>query len=375
MAFQKPQEKPTVPKIVIEAPVGKADKFKRLVTLSKALDTKHETTNSLIKLGDKIGTLLPSIATGLTTFDYQVIQTGGLPKGRIIEIFGPESAGKTSFTLHCIAECQAEGGIAAFVDAEHALDPNYAVVFGVNVDELVVSQPGCGEEALDTVDQLVESKAVDLIVVDSVSALVPRAELKGDIGDVNVGLQARLMSQAMRVLTGKAAKNGVTIIFINQIREKIGVMFGNPETTSGGRALKFFASVRIDVRRQTGQDHPALMSGKDLVGHTIRLKAVKNKCGVPFKEAYVDLYYTTGFDKEASLIEYADYRGLFEKAGSWYKMDLGNLDKKEQPVGPENIANGLAALKKRLKDEPVLLAKVKAEVQKALDADAEAAKS
>lgn len=363
MPFQKPPEKEAVPKIVIEAPVGKAEKFKRLVALSKALDKKHETTNSLIKLGDKIGVLLPSIETGLTTFDYQVIQTGGLPKGRIIEIFGPESAGKTSFTLHCIAECQAAGGVAAFIDAEHALDPNYAVVFGVNVDELIVSQPDNGENALDIVSDLVDSKAVDLIVIDSVSALVPKAELAGDVGDAHVGLQARLMSQALRILTGKASKNGVTIIFINQIREKIGVMFGNPETTSGGRALKFFASVRIDVRRQQSQEKPALMDKGQLVGHTLKLKAVKNKCGRPFQETFVDLYYATGFDKEASLIEYADHRGLFEKSGSWYS------------IGGEKIANGIKALKAELKDKPELLAKVKAGVQKALDADAEAARS
>lgn len=375
MAFPKAALPPT-PKVVIETPVGSVEKWKRLAALGKEMDKKHETTNSLIKLGSRRGVLLPSIATGLTTFDYQVVGTGGVPKGRIVEFFGPESAGKTSITLHIIAECQAAGGIAAFIDAEHALDPNYATIFGVNIDELLVSQPDSGEQALDIVDSLVDSRCVDLIVVDSVSALVPKAELNGDIGDVHMGLQARLMSQAMRMLTGKVARNGVTVIFINQIREKIGTMFGNPETTSGGRALKFFASLRVDVRRQSSNDHPALMQGKDLVGHTIKLKAVKNKCGVPFKETFVDLYYTTGFDKEASLIEYAEYRGLFQKKGSWFQLDLGNIDEKtKEPVGYENVANGLTAFKTLLKNDSVLLAKVKAGVQKALDADAEAARS
>jgi recombination protein RecA len=365
----------TIPKIVIEAPIGDTEKWKRLAALGKSLDTKHETTNSLIRLGSKRGVLLPSIETGLTTFDYQVVQTGGVPKGRIVEIFGPESAGKTSLTLHIIAECQARGGIAAFVDAEHALDPNYATVFGVDIDKLLVSQPDSGEQALDIVDELIMSRCVDLIVVDSVSALVPKAELNGDIGDAHVGLQARLMSQAMRILTGKASKAGVVVIFINQIREKIGTMFGSPETTSGGRALKFFASLRIDVRRQQSTEYPALMAGGQLVGHTIKLKAVKNKCGVPFKETFVDLYYASGFDKEASLIEYANYRGLFQKSGSWYQLDLGNKGKDDKPLGYENVANGLANFKKLLKEDPALLARVKAGVQKALDADAEAAKS
>lgn len=363
------------PTVTVEAPLSKADKFKKIAALSKTLNEKHETTNSIVCLGDKKGTLLPSIATGLYTFDYQVIQTGGVPKGRIVEFFGPESAGKTSATLHVIAECQAAGGVAAFVDAEHALDPNYARVFGVNIDELVVSQPDSGEQALDIVDTLVEARVVDLVVVDSVSALVPRAELAGDIGDAHVGLQARLMSQALRILTGKAKKAGITIIFINQIREKIGTMYGNPETTSGGRALKFYASIRIDVRRQQSEKHPAI-TAKDgtLLGHTIRLKAVKNKCGIPFREAFVDLYYTSGFDKEASLIEYADYRGLFQKNGSWYQLDLGNKDKNDKPIGYENVANGLKAFKEKLKNDPELLARVKAGVQKALDHDAEVAK-
>lgn len=360
----------------VAKPLTKDEKKKNLIALGKALDEAHGTTNSLVRLGARRGLMLPSISTGMPTVDYQLIQTGGVPKGRIIEVFGPESAGKTSITLHIIAECQAAGGIAAFVDAEHALDPNYAVIFGVDIDELLVSQPDCGEDALDTVDSLIDSRCVDVIVVDSVSALVPRAELDGGMGDVHMGLQARLMSQAMRKLTGKVAKSGVTVIFINQIREKIGTMYGNPETTSGGRALKFYASVRIDVRRQLSKDIPPLTDkAGELIGHTIKLKAVKNKCGTPFKEAFVDLYYATGFDKEASLIEYANYRGLFQKSGSWYQLDLGNKDKNDKPIGYENVANGLAAFKLKLKEDPALLAKVKAGVQAALDADAEAARS
>ena len=318
-----------------------------MTALGNKLNIKYDTTNALVKLGDKVGKLLPSISTGLPTFDYGVIGTGGIPKGRIIEIFGPESAGKTSFTLHVIAQCQAAGGIAAFVDAEHALDPSWAKTLGVDVDKLVISQPDSGEQALDTVDELIESQAVDLVIVDSVSALVPQAELAGDIGDSHVGLQSRLMSQAMRILTGKCGKNKTTLVFINQIREKIGTMYGNPETTSGGRALKFYSSVRIDVRRKE-----EIKQGNDLIGHSLRLKAVKNKCGVPFKEALVDLYYYKGFDKEASLIEYADSLDVFEKRGSWFVMDGAN------------VANGLPAMKTLLKNDPKALANVKAAVDK-----------
>jgi recombination protein RecA len=357
-------------------PLTDKQKWAALAILSKELDVSHKTTNSLIRLGSRRGKLLPSLATGLYTFDYQLIQTGGVPKGRIVEFFGPESSGKTSIALHVIAECQAAGGIAAFVDAEHALDPNYAVVFGVDIDKLLVSQPDCGEDALDTVEKLVDSRCVDLIVVDSVSALVPRAELEGEMGDVHMGLQARLMSQAMRKLVGKVAKTGCIVLFINQIREKIGTMYGNPETTSGGRALKFYASIRIDVRRQNSKDVPPLKDkAGNLIGHTIKLKGAKNKCGVPFIETFVDLYYTTGFDKEASLIEYANHRDLFKKNGSWFQMDLGNKDKYDRPVGYENVANGLPAFIAALKEDPELMTKVKAGVQKALDADAEAALS
>jgi recombination protein RecA len=332
MSFGKKAEKE--PKVVVEKPTSDVEKFRTLFALGKKLNTKYETTNALVRLGDKVGTKLPSISTGLPTFDYGVVGTGGIPKGRIVEIFGPESAGKTSFTLHIIAECQRAGGIAAFIDAEHSLD------------KLVVSQPDSGEKALDTVDQLVESQCVDLIVIDSVSALVPEAELAGDIGQAHVGLQARLLSQAMRVLTAKCAKTNTTVLFINQIREKIGVMFGSPETTSGGRALKFYASVRIDVRRKE-----EIKQGEELIGHQIRVKAVKCKVGIPFKTATVELNYEHGFDKEASLIEYADALGIFEKSGSWFKLDGAN------------VANGLPAMKALLKSDPKALAKIKATLE------------
>lgn len=341
-----------------EAPINKAAKFKAVAALSKTLDKKNETQNSFVRLGDKVGILLPSISTGLPTFDYDVVGTGGLPKGRVIEIFGPESAGKTSTILHVIGECQKAGGVVAFIDAEHALDPTYAEVLGVNVEELVVMQPNSGEQALDAVDKLVDARAVDLIVVDSVAALVPEAELNGEIGDAHMGLQARMMSQAMRILTAKCARYGITVVFLNQIREKIGVMFGSPETTTGGRALKFFSSLRIDVRRKE-----ALKKGEVIYGHQIQLKAVKNKCGVPFRKTLVDLIYETGFDKFASMVEFASTHGIFEMNGSWYHFEK------------EKIANGIVAVKAALRDNAELTKKVQAAVTKFItDRAAEAEK-
>jgi recombination protein RecA len=349
MAFGKKKEEQKEPKVVVAAPTTDVEKFKAIFALGKKLNTKYETTNALVKLGDKVGTKLPSISTGLPTFDYGVVGTGGIPKGRIVEVFGPESAGKTSFTLHIIAECQRAGGIAAFIDAEHSLDPSWAALLGVNVEKLVVSQPDSGEQALDTVDELVESQAVDLIVVDSVSALVPEAELAGEIGQVHMGLQARLMSQALRILSAKCAKNSTTVLFVNQLRDKIGVLYGNPETTSGGRALRFYSSIRIDVRRRE-----EIKQGNELRGHQIKLCAKKNKVGVPFKEAIVDLYYDSGFDKEGSMVEYADSLGIFEKAGSWFKLE------------GVNVANGLPAMKNLLKEDSQAFAKVKTAVEKKL---------
>src|ERR1035438_4282478 len=345
MAFGKRKEEQKEAKVVVVAPTTDTEKFKRLFALSKTLDVKHETTNSLMRMGAKNIVRIPSISTGLPTVDYDLIQTGGVPRGRVVEVFGPESAGKTTFTLWVIAQAQAQGGITAFVDAAHAIDLGYAHNLGVNVDDMVLNQPDSGEKALQVVDALVDSQCVDLIVVDDVASLVPEAELEGEMGDNHMGLQARMMSQAMRKLTGKCARNKVTVIFINQIREKIGVMFGSPETTTGGRALKFYSSVRIDVRRQE-----VIKLGDQVVGHHIKLKAVKNKVGTPLRETVVDLYYPKtpfkcGFDSIGDLITFASKRGLFEMSGSWYSMDMGNIGPDKKPLGVERIANGLANLK------------------------------
>lgn len=333
---------------VIVQPQGKAEKFKQLLSVEKVLNEKFKTTNSIVRLGDKVGVLLPSLPSNLYTLDYKVIGTGGMPKGRIIEILGPESSGKTTIALQIIGVTQKNGGICAFVDAEHALDPTYAAKLGVNVDELLVSQPDSGEQALETVEHLVESKLVDLIVVDSVAALVPQAELDGDMGDSNIGLQARLMSQAMRKLRGICNINGVTVIFINQIREKIGVMFGSPETTTGGRALKFYSSVRLDVRRQQ-----AIRSGETVIGHPIKIRAVKNKVAAPFRETTVDLIYESGLDTTKDFIKYAVEVGAIEQSGKWYKFD-GKV-----------IGNGEDDAVNNLKENEELMKQVKAEVLKA----------
>jgi recombination protein RecA len=353
----------------------KAQKFKQLELLSKQLDEQHtiskigrEVKNSLVRLGDRPVLRVPCIHTGLPTFDYEVLQYGGIPRGRIIEIFGPESSGKTTTSLYVTACEQATGGLVAYIDAEHKLEPAYAQVLGVNIDELLFNQPNSGEEALDTVDKLVESGTLGLIVVDSAAALVPEAELAGDIGDQHMGLQARMFSQAMRILTGKAARSGTTLIFINQIREKIGVMYGNPETTPGGRALKFYSSVRLSISRKE-----AIWEGtkENIIGHSIDLRCVKNGGGIPFRRTQINLIYpgkgrAPGFDKIDNMIEFADGRNLFDKRGSWYWLDLGNFQTKEEkgklvpvlkdgkpvPMGPEKIANGMDNLKAFLGTRP-----------------------
>jgi recombination protein RecA len=333
---------------------SKTQRFKEIAALSKEMDKKHETTSSFVRLGSKVGLRLPCISTGLPTLDEFVLQCGGIPKGRIVELFGPNSAGKSTLALHIVAECQRTGGLAAYVDAEQTLDLNYAAnVLSVNVDDLVVNQPNSGEEALQNVSALVDSRAVDIVVVDSVSALVPQAELQGDIGSQFMGLQARMMSQAMRVLVGKASATGTTIIFINQIREKIGVMFGSPETTSGGRALGFAASVRLDIRRI----YKALMDGDRLIGHQLKIKAVKNKCGVPFRETLVSLMYDSGLDKEGDLIDFSIKHNVIEKAGASYSF------------GGERIAVGLDKTKQVLRTEHALLAKVQTALTAALAAE------
>jgi recombination protein RecA len=255
---------------------------------------------------------MPSVSTGSLGLDI-ALGIGGLPKGRVVEIFGPESSGKTTLTLQAIAECQKAGGTAAFIDAEHALDPNYAEKLGVNVDELLLSQPDTGEQALEVTDMLVKSGSVDLIVVDSVAALTPRAEIEGDMGDHHMGLQARLMSQALRKITGNIQRSNAMVIFINQIRMKIGVMFGNPETTTGGNALKFYSSVRLDIRRIG-----AVKEGEEVVGNETRVKVVKNKVSPPFKQAEFQIMYGEGINTEGEILELGQKLELVEKSGSWY---------------------------------------------------------
>ena len=267
---------------------------------------------TVMKMGDREVADIPTISTGSLGLDI-ALGIGGLPTGRVVEIFGPESSGKTTLTLQVIAECQKAGGTAAFIDAEHALDPNYAEKLGVNVDELLLSQPDTGEQALEVTDMLVKSGSVDLIVIDSVAALTPRAEIEGDMGDHHVGLQARLMSQALRKITGNIQRSNSLVLFVNQIRMKIGVMFGNPETTTGGNALKFYSSVRLDIRRIG-----AVKEGEEVVGNETRVKVVKNKVAPPFKQAEFQIMYGEGINTEGEIIELGQKLELVEKSGSWY---------------------------------------------------------
>src|ERR687889_653384 len=285
---------------------------------------------SVMRLGDEIRAPLEVIPTGSIALDV-ALGVGGLPRGRVVEIYGPESSGKTTVALHAVANAQAAGGIAAFIDAEHALDPDYAKALGVNTDDLLVSQPDTGEQALEIADMLIRSGALDIIVVDSVAALVPRAEIEGEMGDSHVGLQARLMSQALRKITGALSNSNTTMIFINQLREKIGVMFGSPETTTGGRALKFYSSVRLDVRRIE-----TLKDGTDVVGNRTRVKVVKNKVAPPFKQAEFDIMYGKGISREGGLIDVGVDAGLVRKAGAWYTYEGDQLGQ-----GKENARNFL----------------------------------
>ena len=288
-----------------------SDKTKNLNEALSQIE-KQFGKGAVMKMGDRENTDIPSVSTGSLGLDI-ALGIGGLPKGRVIEIFGPESSGKTTLTLQAIAECQKEGGTAAFIDAEHALDPSYAEKLGANVDELLLSQPDTGEQALEITDMLVKSNSVDLIVVDSVAALTPRAEIEGEMGDHHVGLQARLMSQALRKITGNIQRSNAMVIFINQIRMKIGVMFGNPETTTGGNALKFYSSVRLDIRRIG-----SVKEGDEVIGNETRVKVVKNKVSPPFKQAEFQIMYGQGINVEGEILEYGQKLGLVEKAGAWY---------------------------------------------------------
>ncbi|RME65367.1 MAG: recombinase RecA [Alphaproteobacteria bacterium] len=301
---------------------------------------------SVMKLGQKGSSVdVEALSTGSLGLDI-ALGIGGLPRGRVIEIYGPESSGKTTLALHAVAEAQKQGGIAAFVDAEHALDPAYAKKLGVNIDELLISQPDTGEQALEIADTLVRSGAVDVLVIDSVAALTPRAELEGEMGDSHVGLQARLMSQALRKLTASIAKSGCMVIFINQVRMKIGVMYGNPETTTGGNALKFYASVRLEIRR-TGQ----IKDRDEIVGNAVRVKVVKNKVAAPFRTVEFDIMYGAGISKVGELLDLGVKAGVVEKAGAWYSYDS------------QRIGQGRENAKAYLKDNPEVAAAIEAAVR------------
>ena len=310
------------------------DKSKQLnETLSQI--EKQFGKGTVMRMGDREVVDIPSISTGSLGLDI-ALGIGGVPQGRVIEIFGPESSGKTTLTLQVIAECQKAGVTAALIDAEHALDPLYAKKLGVNVDELLLSQPDTGEQALEVADMLVKSNSVDLLVVDSVAALTPRAEIEGEMGDHQVGLQARLMSQALRKITGNIQRSNATVIFINQIRMKIGVMFGNPETTTGGNALKFYSSVRLDIRRIG-----AVKEGEEVIGNETRVKVVKNKVSPPFTKAEFQILYGKGINVEGEIIDFGQKLGLIEKAGSWYSYNDEKIGQ-----GKTNASNFLRENKK-----------------------------
>ncbi|MDO4713038.1 MAG: recombinase RecA [Candidatus Saccharibacteria bacterium] len=342
----KTDDKKATTNAVADAPADKKVDEGKLKALGLAMEqiTKQFGDGSIMKLGEFHQADVEVIPSGALSLDLAL--GGGYPKGRIIEIYGPESSGKTTLTLHAIAEIQKQGGTAAFVDAEHALDPSYAKKLGVDTDNLLVAQPDNGEQALEITETLVRSNAVDLIVVDSVAALTPQAEIDGDMGDSHMGLQARLMSQALRKLTGIINKSKATVIFINQIRMKIGVMFGNPETTTGGNALKFYASQRVDIRR-IGQ----IKVGEDIVGNRTKIKVVKNKIAPPFRTAEFDIMYNEGISRTGDLLDLAAQHGVVEKSGAFYKY------------GGETIGQGRDKAKAYLKEHPEVLADIDAKVR------------
>jgi len=316
----------------------------KALDLALAQIDKQFGKGSVMRLGERPVMQMAVIPTGSIALDV-ALGVGGLPRGRVIEVFGPESSGKTTVALHAVANAQRNGGIAAFIDAEHALDPDYARNLGVDTDALLVSQPDTGEQALEIADMLIRSGALDVIVIDSVAALVPRAEIEGEMGDSHVGLQARLMSQALRKITGILNNSGTTAIFINQLREKIGVMFGSPETTTGGRALKFYSSVRLDVRRIE-----SLKDGTDIVGNRTRVKVVKNKVAAPFKQAEFDIMYGKGISREGSLIDVGVEQSIIRKSGAWYTYD------------GDQLGQGKEKAREFLKDNPDVAAEIEKKI-------------
>jgi len=321
------------------------DKKKSALAAVMAQIEKDFGKGSIMKLGERNNNEIEAISTGSIQLDV-ALGIGGIPKGRIIEIYGPESSGKTTLTLHAIAEAQKKGLVCAFIDAEHALDPAYAKKLGVNTDELYISQPDTGEQGLEILDRLVSSGAVNFIVLDSVAALVPKAEIEGEMGDSHVGLQARMMSQALRKITGNVKKMDCTVIFINQIRMKIGVMFGNPETTTGGNALKFYASVRLDVRKST-----ALKDGENVIGNTTNVKVVKNKVAPPFRVATFDILYGQGINKQGEIIEIGAKLGILEKSGAWYSYN------------GEKIGQGKEKTRAYLTENPKIAAEIESKIR------------
>src|SRR3984957_19203626 len=320
----------------------------------KALDTalgqieKQFGKGSVMRMGDNLGMNIESIPTGALSLDL-ALGIGGLPRGRVVEIYGPESSGKSTLAMHAVAEAQRNGGICAYIDAEHAMDPIYARAIGVNVDDLLISQPDTGEQALEIADMLIRSGALDVLVIDSVAALTPRAEIEGEMGDTHVGLQARLMSQALRKLTGTLSKSSTIAIFINQLREKIGVMYGSPEVTPGGRALKFYSSIRLDIRRIE-----AIKDGADVVGNRTRVKVVKNKCSAPFKQAEFEIIYGQGISREGSLLDVAVELGFVKKSGAWFTYE------------GEQLGQGRENVKTFLIENPQLMAEINDRVRECL---------
>ena len=335
-------------KAAYEAPAPASDKKKALETALAQIEKTYG-KGAVMRLGDRPEMVVDAIPTGSLALDA-ALGIGGVPRGRIIEVYGPESSGKTTLALHILAEAQKRGGEVAFVDAEHALDPEYAAALGVDIDSMLVSQPDTGEQALEIADALVRSGAVDAVVVDSVAALTPRAEIEGEMGDSFVGLQARLMSQALRKLAGSIAKTNCVVIFINQLRMKIGVMYGNPETTTGGNALKFYASVRLDVRRVE-----SIKNGSDVIGNRTRVRVVKNKVAPPFREAIFDIMYGEGISKGGEILDMAVQLDLVQKSGSWFS------------IGDERIGQGRDNAKQYILDRPELMHQLEEQIRENLD--------